>query len=1258
MYNRNLANMLNCGFFVKVVERVDREAWLQEAIELRQHGDELAARQLERLVQPGREEEMHLLFCGHFSAGKSTVLNRLTGVDRLPSSPIPTSANAVALHNTDGPGIAQALRLNGEWEMLDFADLNASCRDGATYSEVVIADPLVTWSPSIVFWDTPGMDSTDAAHERITKEYAPLADVVIYICDYQHVLAETNRQFLIEMSRLGKPLVLMINQMDKHDDAELSRETFRTQIEHSLILWRVEPKAIFYISARLENVPGNEWDAMETFFNELANSEGSRNWLAESRKAIHNGIIHAAMERSLASAEATREQKWLDAAELFDYPNREGFVEHVELTLKRFEQRKSGFAKALDLTEEGLRKQWNRILQDARILPAQTRELLVQVMESGRAGFRVGLFSSKVKITKERERRGLFFANEWRNQLQIHLRGPIADWAIRYEQDMVTVLPGWHGRDLIDALMSSVEQALDRSDWAWIDPLMPKSQLFTDEFFMTCSNQLQETLRQRMRIVMTDWMELCRPTWRLALNQLEMENITFEEASQQMLGWWEAMNIWEQHVETQRIRWNAYFVPLNEQHELSIWTMLNKDISEQLHLLRYQDVSIHSNDTNNEEVFHSKSAQHSFWGSNEEAKQANWWSEAEQWNDRFAQIGDRFTNVIQSTELVRGRLRALRKSELILAVFGAFSCGKSTMINALLGDMFLPVSPHPTTAAIISIRKREEGIDEDTIIVSWKSRAVMEESIRDSAHLIGLQRDLSIEKIFKEAAEIRADSLPSAAETRRAYLLAVREGWKQWSQHFGEEHRYPIHQLRQFAAEETCSCFVQAIAVHLKTDFSDAGMVIVDTPGADSVFARHTELAYDMSKRADGIFYVCSYQHAFTKSDRRFLMQLAQTVKVGQDLRERTIPVYFLLNAVDLAENQKELDLVMEHLRKELKSCGFDHPDLFAVSARNQLRSGDEPGFLNWTEHVREHVHQRRHEKLEQFLFHDMFKALHGLDVSLQRQRSMNSDRNKTLKKWQIIADEWRSDLEQLSDERRKANIVREVEELLYYIQQRLRFSRREWFREEMNPSVFAMNKQTKTVYSLAIRAFNDRINRAWHDELIMTQIRLEHLFFKAIQGKVHEEQQIRRTRGPSGPEAVDVPDEKMVLSRLDVPHFSVALSDDFGLSSFKNAKSFFEEGGRTKVLEQMEVQSDILWEAALLKLTSSWRAQVSKQFDDGLMNIAAFWMDELSEQTQFLAQPVQEESDLFQRERAAKALNDELYQLAIHCNFHPVRLS
>ena len=57
--------------------------------------------------------EFGIAFCGHFSAGKSRMINCLLGENLLPSSPIPTSANLVKVHAGEEYAAGQRLPVKG-----------------------------------------------------------------------------------------------------------------------------------------------------------------------------------------------------------------------------------------------------------------------------------------------------------------------------------------------------------------------------------------------------------------------------------------------------------------------------------------------------------------------------------------------------------------------------------------------------------------------------------------------------------------------------------------------------------------------------------------------------------------------------------------------------------------------------------------------------------------------------------------------------------------------------------------------------------------------------------------------------------------------------------------------------------------------------------------------------------------------------------------------------------------------------------------
>lgn len=67
-----------------------------------------------------------------------------------------------------------------------------------------------------------------------------------------------------------------------------------------------------------------------------------------------------------------------------------------------------------------------------------------------------------------------------------------------------------------------------------------------------------------------------------------------------------------------------------------------------------------------------------------------------------------------------------------VALFGAFSAGKSSFANALMGEKVLPVSPNPTTAAINKIKPVTERYQHGTVLVKFKEEAAMLEDVNRS----------------------------------------------------------------------------------------------------------------------------------------------------------------------------------------------------------------------------------------------------------------------------------------------------------------------------------------------------------------------------------------------------------------------------------------------------------------------------------------------------------------------------------------------
>src|SRR5699024_3817431 len=81
-------------------------------------------------------------------------------------------------------------------------------------------------------------------------------------------------------------------------------------------------------------------------------------------------------------------------------------------------------------------------------------------------------------------------------------------------------------------------------------------------------------------------------------------------------------------------------------------------------------------------------------------------------------------------DLDRKKSRLMNRSYTI-ALFGAFSAGKSSFANALLGDKVLQVSPNPTTAAVNRINPVSDQFEHGTVVVTLKSKKTLLEDLQE-----------------------------------------------------------------------------------------------------------------------------------------------------------------------------------------------------------------------------------------------------------------------------------------------------------------------------------------------------------------------------------------------------------------------------------------------------------------------------------------------------------------------------------------------
>ncbi|MES9685899.1 dynamin family protein, partial [Gottfriedia acidiceleris] len=238
---------------------------------LSEQGNSKELFQLKKLAYKIQNKESYYVFCGHFSAGKSSLLNDLLQVEKLPTSPIPTSANVVKLKNGESKMLITLK--DGEMyqiqEDIQVDELKKLASDSGSIIELEWAQELFKIPTGSVLIDTPGIDSTDMDHLEATNSVIHLADSIFYLMDYQHVHSKTNIDFIHNLVEKNNKVCLVITCIDKHDETELTFEQFKHGVIGNLKKQGLGNLQVFYISTRDKSVDNNEYNQFINYLNDL-----------------------------------------------------------------------------------------------------------------------------------------------------------------------------------------------------------------------------------------------------------------------------------------------------------------------------------------------------------------------------------------------------------------------------------------------------------------------------------------------------------------------------------------------------------------------------------------------------------------------------------------------------------------------------------------------------------------------------------------------------------------------------------------------------------------------------------------------------------------------------------------------------------------------------------------------------------------------------------------------------------------------------
>jgi len=1154
---------------------------------LMEHDDSESAVKVKQLAQKLASREFTIAFCGHFSAGKSTMINRVIGENLLPSSPIPTSANLVKVKS--GEDYAKVFFKNEKPRLYlapyDYNLVKNYCKDGDQIEEIEISYSDSSLPENTVVMDTPGIDSADDAHRIATESAIHLADLIFYVMDYNHVQAELNFLFTKELMEAGKEVYLIINQIDKHKDEELSFQEFQNSAAAAFASWGVRPARIFYTSLKQPSHPYNEFKELQDFIAEkLANKD---QYLLPAvfqslKKVAHDHIKKAQKtgEEALSAYIETLNELTEDerAALLESYKN-------TAAKLQNSTQSRADIEKAFD-------DEINQILKNAYLMPFQTRELAERYLESRQQEFKVGFLFSKQKTEQERnvrlERFYQDIQEKTKSQLEWHIREYLLACLKENQLDHGELLSLAHSFSLSvpkELLMNAVKagarltgdyvlhytedvanniKKLARTQLDSFKQLYLKAQ---EEQSAKATFMYEQKLRNMERYVE-------------ALEQLQTFERTIQEEEQQIdriLTNDENLINAYQYIFDQEDK--EYEVVKPSQKEDFVQEKGSKPVT-----LQHIEPTVKQEDTSNGAEEHLQRTIGRLGQASELIKSL----------PGFQKLAN---------ELSEKAMR-LKNKGFTVALFGAFSAGKSSFANALMGEKVLPVSPNPTTAAINKIKPVTAEYGHGTALVKFKEEKAMLDDVNRSLKVFDLHAaDLAEALQHIGRIDFTKSQEGASEKTHFAFLQAFTNGYESFIHLLGTIKETDITEFHDFVAKEEKSCYVEWIELYYDCELTRKGITLVDTPGADSINARHTGVAFDYIKNSDAILFVTYYNHAFSKADREFLIQLGR-VKDSFQLDK----MFFIINAIDLAESEEEQQAVVEYVNEQLMKYGIRNPHLFPLSSLLALQEkiGEKlktPSGMRLFE-----------EQFYQFISNDLTEMtvsaaerelartadlVAKLIQTSQEDQDARQKRLQEIEKQRVLIEKV---FTQANSDNLKQRFVQEAEELIFYIKQRVFFRFNDFFKESFNPSVLRDDgRNLKKALRHALDEFLESIGYDLAQEMRATTVRLDRFV-----EKLFTDYQIAFTRS-----LTDI-NQDLSFSAFEKNKFAeIEFASAFAevnrqlfakaMSYFKNPRTFFEKDEKRMMAEELEYVLSPLADHYLKteagRLIEHYIAELSKEF-------------------------------------------------------------
>lgn len=967
-------------------------------------------------------------FVGHFSAGKSTLINLLLEQNILPSSPVPTTSNTAVVSVAEEPGIIANLPHQQYTKLKTYDDVKQMNRQNVDVESVEINFPSNKFNNGFTLQDTPGVDSNVATHQSSTEQFMYTSNILFYTVDYNHVQSALNFKFMRRINEVGIPIVFVINQIDKHNEDEISFDTFKSRVEKSIKDWDIELTDTYYVS-KFEH-PENQINELSDYLVQMDNHR-------ESVEDYVNRTIDFITEAQLAYIQKEI-QDILDTLDIEE--------EDFEQAYMKFQQNQEVSEEAQLLNDSDkllnyLKQKRKDILDNAYIMTHDMREQLRSYLESKSEDFKVGgLFNKKKKKEEEQEQRLNQATDALQDKVNQQIRQPL-----REDMSFLT-------RFIND---SEVNNQILNQDYlikpSLISDLYQPQTSISNKYVLTFSDEVVKALNKHIE-------HESNPIFKDAVNHAQASELTTEDN--------EDKQEYEKFIELKNLResltthnYQHYYIHLDDSLDKLIGrTEANFELKEE-----------------NSTAYHHKHEQ----VNHDEAETAN------QVDIQNAlQVVEDVPLFDRTKKDIKDTMHRLNNQITKIGVFGTFSAGKSSLINALLGGQYLVSSPNPTTAATTELSYGEESQ------ITLKSSEQLLDEVNNVLEYYNASYDSLESFINSDLKKIKTQ----LEKNQLAFIDAIEKHYDMYLDMLneGEVHSVSQEDVKKWSAEDEYATFVKTVHLNLPLEWLK-GKIIVDSLGLHSNNQRHTNETEQILTSSDLILYVSYFNHSFTDNDKAFIEHMKAMNQLNENQAFKMV-----INAVDLAENEDDLNAVRDYVADALGQVNL-HSEIFSVSSRKSLKEGDQ-GIDQLRDSIQRFADVESKTILEQQMVHQIQQMNDSYKEMIQEFHNNKEQIQARQEKLLNIKDQDRLNSQLINTTSQHTN--NEVDEQIYHLNNRLNLQLLDEVKSVYN-SQMTQNSDFNEEKKISTKTYLDQIHQRLYLEQSLITERIKKYFNSQLEEQI-----------------------------------------------------------------------------------------------------------------------------------------------------------